>query len=247
MPLLLLLVLLLAGCAHAVPPRFDAPPRSLAVASDGPERSAIYLERVDEGIVVIDLGWWGADGALEDGLRRMGATPDDVVAVLLTHTHRDHIGAWRSVAHAPFYLASPGVDLLFGREEHLGWIPRWAAAIHEVDRPSPDDIEVRPFASDTVLTVGGDTVRAFLVPGHTAGSAAYLVHGSLFAGDAIARTWPSGLGTALRGYSDDVEQAWRSVASLRDRVAPYRVEWICTAHLDCAEATEELWTELLER
>lgn len=247
MRLLWLLLPLLAGCALHVPPQLQAPPQSLVVTSGGPNRSATFLARVDGGILVIDLGWWGAKGALRDGLRRLGATPDDVVAVLLTHSHRDHIGAWRAVRHAPFYLAAPEVDLLFGREEHGGWIPRWAARIKRRDLPTPGEIEVRAFSTDTVLVLGRDSVRVFLLPGHTAGSAAYLFRGTLFAGDAIAWTWLSGFRPARGGYSDDVQQARRSLESLRERVAPYRVEWICSAHLKCSAATDELWADLLGR
>jgi glyoxylase-like metal-dependent hydrolase (beta-lactamase superfamily II) len=202
---------------------------------------------VDAGILLIDLGWWGAERALDGGLKELGATREDVVAVLLTHSHRDHIGAWRSVRHAPFYLAGPEVDLLFGRKQHGGWIPRWAARIKKRNLPSPDEIEVRAFDSDTVLVFGSDSVHTFLLPGHTAGSAAYLFRGTLFAGDAIAWTRLSGFRVARGGYSDDVEQARRSLESLRDRIAPYRVEWICSAHLKCREVTEELWIDLLER
>jgi glyoxylase-like metal-dependent hydrolase (beta-lactamase superfamily II) len=240
-----ILPLLLGGCALHVPPPLNSPPQSFVVTSGGPNRSAIYLARVDDGIVVIDLGWWGAEGALRDGLRQLGATPDDVVAVLLTHSHRDHIGAWRHVRQAPFYLARPEVELLFGRADHGGWIPRWAAKIKQRDLPAPDEIEVRAFNSDTVLVFGRDTVHTFLLPGHTAGSAAYLIRGTLFAGDAISWTWLSGFRAARGGYSDDVKQARRSLESLRDRAAPYRVEWICSAHLKCSAVSAQLWADLL--
>lgn len=86
-----------------------------------------------------------------------------------------------------------------------------------------------------------------MLPGHTAGSAAYLFRGTLFAGDAIAWTWLSGFRPARGGYSDDTQQARRSLESLRERVAAYRVEWICSAHLKCSEATDELWADLLGR
>ncbi|MGH7448010.1 MAG: MBL fold metallo-hydrolase, partial [Longimicrobiales bacterium] len=115
-------LLLLGGCALRLPPGLESPPHSVVVSSGGPNASAIYAARVDGGVILIDLGWWGAGDALEKGLTQLGAAAPDAIAVFLTHSHRDHIGAWRSVRHAPFYVAEPEVDLLFGRRQHGGWI-----------------------------------------------------------------------------------------------------------------------------
>ena len=241
----LVLLLPMAACHPRVPPGVATPPASAVATSGGPNRSATYLARVDGGIILFDLGWWGAEDALDDALDELGATPDDVIAVFLTHAHRDHLAAWRSVARAPFHMAAPEVDLFFGEAAHGGWIPRWAEALNATERPAPEDVDVRPFTGDTALTFGGDTVRAFPVPGHTAGSAAYLFRGTLFAGDAIAWSRLGGVRPARAGYSDDTARARRSLASLRERLAPYRVEWLCSAHLKCAEATESTWEKLV--
>lgn len=243
----ILLFLALWGCALQQPPDVQSPPRSLVVSSGGPNRSAIFLSRVDAGIIVIDLGWWGAEAALEKGLGELGATPDDVIAVFLTHSHRDHLGAWRSVRHAPFHMATTEVALLFGTQEHRGWIPKWAGRIKERDLPGADDVVVRGFESDTAFVFGQDTVRAFLVPGHTAGSVAYLFRGRLFAGDAIARTWLSGFRPAIGAYSDSGAEARRSLESLRERLASSRVLSMCTAHLKCSSVNDDFWSELLGR
>lgn len=241
----LLLLLALSGCALHQPPDLHSPPGSVVVSSGGLNRSAIFLSRVDAGILVIDLGWWGAEEAIEDGLRQLDATADDVIAVFLTHSHRDHLGAWRSVRHAPFYVAAAEMGLLFGVEEHGGWIPRWAGKIKESDVPGPGDVAVRAFASDTSFVFGRDTLRAFHVPGHTAGTTAYLFRGRLFAGDAIARTWVSGFRPAIGAYSESVAEARRSLESLRERLEPYRVLSMCTAHLECSPVTDAFWSDVL--
>ncbi|MGH7447557.1 MAG: hypothetical protein ACRELT_08350, partial [Longimicrobiales bacterium] len=65
--------------------------------------------------------------------------------------------------------------------------------------------------------------------------------------DAIAKTWLSGFRPARGGYSDDTAEALRSLESLRERLAPYEVRWICSAHLKCSAVTDEFWADLLER
>jgi glyoxylase-like metal-dependent hydrolase (beta-lactamase superfamily II) len=245
--LLVTAVLTLGGCALRVPAALQSPPTSFVVTSGGPNNSATYLARLDSGIVLFDLGWWGAPGAIAHGLRQLGGTTDDVIAVFVTHSHRDHIGAWRSVREARFHMAEAEVDLFFGRQQHGGWIPRLADELIESDRPGPGEIAVRTFSSDTAFVFGSDTVHAFLVPGHTPGSAAYLFRGTLFAGDAIAWSWMSRFRVARGGYSEDTNLARQSLESLRQRLKTHRVEWVCTAHLKCGTVSEAFWTDLLEK
>ncbi|HEX6590065.1 MAG TPA: MBL fold metallo-hydrolase [Longimicrobiales bacterium] len=240
------LVLGTTSCAPNSAPETPLPPSSIVVGSGGWNRSASYLYRVDDGVIVIDLGWWGARSALERGLRALGATPDDVVAVFLTHTHRDHLGAWRLVRAAPFNLAADEAPLLLGEAHHGGLVPGWTDRILPTDLPGRDDVDVRSFGDDTAFVFGGDTLRAFLVPGHTRGSVAYLFRGRLHVGDAVAHTTLAGYRPALEVYSADMDDARRSVAWLRDRVEPYAVESVCTAHAKCSLATDAFWNDLLE-
>jgi glyoxylase-like metal-dependent hydrolase (beta-lactamase superfamily II) len=93
---------------------------------------------------------------------------------------------------------------------------------------------VRAFDRDTAVVIGADTVRLFLLPGHTAGSAAYLVRGILFVGDALSYAPLWGFKDAVGRFTYDAEANRESLSSLRERVAPYRVEWVCTAHAKCA-------------
>lgn len=204
-----------------------------------------YVRRVQEGVLIVDLGWLDADSILDEQLDAIDARDEPVVAVLLTHSHRDHIGGWRRVRDAPFYMGLPEVARFFGEEEHEGWVPRIADRVLGSAGPERGEVEVRPFASDTTLVFGVDTVHAFLVPGHTSGSAAYLIDGLLLTGDAIYRGYLGDFRPAMIGYSDDTNQARRSLADLFRRLDDYRVEEVCTAHGRCAPWTEDFRERVL--
>ncbi|TVR64706.1 MAG: MBL fold metallo-hydrolase [Gemmatimonadales bacterium] len=238
----------LVACATGLPPAVHAPPRSVAVTSAGPSQSMIHATRTGAGLLLVDLGWWGAEGSLEDELSALDAGLEDVDAVLVTHAHRDHIRAWPQVKHATFYMAEAELDHFHGVALPDAWIPRVADQMVPPERPAPDEVEVLTFSRDTTLVFGADTVRTFLVPGHTAGSTAYLVGDVLFVGDAVAHTLTGGPQPALALYSDDAALARESLHTLRARLRNLGLApaWICTAHARCEEGGDTFWDRVLE-
>jgi glyoxylase-like metal-dependent hydrolase (beta-lactamase superfamily II) len=227
---------LAAGCRRP-PAALVAPGRSAAALSGGPNASLTYAARTDAGPLVVDLGWWGHGRALRRALGALGATPDDVTAVFLTHAHRDHVAAWRSVRRATFYLAAPEYARLTGAERPRGWIPRAAERLKPTRLPRAGELAVVTFSRDTTFVLGADTLRAYLVPGHTPGSAAYLFRGTLFLGDAVTSTRAGGFAPARRGFSDDPRLAAASLARLWARLPPGAARYACTAHARCAPFT----------
>jgi glyoxylase-like metal-dependent hydrolase (beta-lactamase superfamily II) len=222
------------------------PGAAAAATTNGRNASLIYAARLGARVVVVDLGWSDAERALDSALAAVGAARRDVAAVLLTHSHRDHVGAWRAVAHAPFVVGAAEVPRLFGERAHGGWIPRAADRLRAPRLPARGRLRVVPVTADTVLTFGRDTVRAYPVPGHTAGSVAYLVRGTLFLGDAATSPWPRDgpLAPARRGFSDDPAQARRSLRRLRAALAGVPVARLCTAHARCTPADAAAWERL---
>jgi glyoxylase-like metal-dependent hydrolase (beta-lactamase superfamily II) len=234
----LLLPLLLVACALTVP--FTHGTDLLrsrgesVVTTTGMWASMIYLARTDSGVVVVDLGWTRAERALERGLARLGATPADVRLVFITHSHRDHVGAWRALRGATFVLAAAETAQFTGARPHRGAATRLVDRLLPPPLPRPGELQFRTFTRDTVFVVGRDTVRAYLVPGHTAGSAAYLIRGRLFMGDALNMRPFTGFRGARPVYSDDVQRSRASVAALWDRLPPETTRVVCTAHAKCA-------------
>jgi len=134
-----------------------------------------YLVRADRAAteaVVVDPGDDAAEIRLN--LARSGAT---CAAILLTHSHYDHIGA----------LA----DLAEGTEAPV-WLPEGELDVFR----RPDDffpgIRTRGYTGEATLLAGGETVEAAAisfqvrhVPGHSPGHLSYYADGCLFSGDVL--------------------------------------------------------------
>ena len=226
------LALLLSACTMNLQ-AVRKPPYSYAVATAPPWQSMVYAARTDSGVLVVDLGWYGAGRELRRALGRLGAKPEDVTDVFLTHSHRDHIGAWRTVSKARFHLAAGEADLFQGAAHHGDLPSRAGEAVLGNPAPWLGEVTVRPFTADTVFTFGGDTLRAFLLPGHTRGSAAYLFRRVLFMGDAFAWHLVGGIRGADEIFTENAEENRANVRALLGRVLPLGVDWACNAHAKC--------------
>lgn len=216
------------------------PPNAVAVTTSGSWASMIYLAKTDSGVIAIDLGWTGAAAALERGTRRLDAKPSDVRFAFITHAHRDHIGGWPSVRTARFVLGLPELPYFIGTAQYQGLVPSGAEWVSVTERPKSSDISVIGISQDTTFALGRDTLQAFLIPGHTPGSTAYLFRGILFAGDAMNYRPFTGFQGARPEMSDDPVQSRASMTALWQRVDTSRVTFICSAHAKCARNSDAL-------
>ncbi|MBB4639596.1 MBL fold metallo-hydrolase [Longimicrobium terrae] len=240
---LLALPLAAAGCTMHL--NAVEGPASIAIPTSYPWESTIYAVRTESGVLLVDLGWTGAARPLRRGLARIGARPEDVTDVFVTHSHRDHIGAWRAVQQARFHVGASERAMLESLKEHADLPSRAGDLVLGNPAPWPGEVNVHSFSADTVMVIGGDTVRAFLNPGHTAGSASYLIRGVLYVGDAVYRSYVTGYRPASHIFTADHAQSRASLVSLFDRVRPYSPAWVCTAHGKCARPDERFIRKVL--
>lgn len=216
------------------------PPHAVAVTTSGAWASMIYMARTDSGLIAIDLGWTGAEAALERGTRRLNGKPADVRFAFITHAHRDHIGGWPSVRDARFVLGLAELPYFIGSAQYLGLVPSSAERLSVTERPKNGDVSVIGVSRDTVFALGSDTLWAYPIPGHTPGSMAYLFRGILFGGDAVNYRPFSGFQGARPEMSDDPAQSRASLTALLQRIDSARVKYICSAHAKCGRNSERM-------
>jgi glyoxylase-like metal-dependent hydrolase (beta-lactamase superfamily II) len=157
-----------------------------------PEDAAIYLVNYGGHAALVDAGCGYGHERLLRNIRECGVSPEQIEYLLITHCHFDHTG---------------GVSLL---KEQL----RCTIVAHELEADYLEQgdnavtaaswygASIRPFTVDRRLSraqeeilLGGSSIKAIHIPGHSPGSVAYLAESEglrvLFAQDVHGPLAPS--------------------------------------------------------
>jgi glyoxylase-like metal-dependent hydrolase (beta-lactamase superfamily II) len=200
-------------------------------------RTNLYLVVEGDEVCVVDSGYPGDRQLVVTAIERIGRSPGDVAAVLLTHAHADHIGSaeWLRATHGARVLTHEA-EVAHARGEHEQrirtldmviriWRPDMFSFTRNVLRSkalSAEHVqEVIGFGEDgQPLDVPGGAIGVF-TPGHTSGHCSYHLpdRGVLISGDALVTedslTRVEGPRILNRLFNHDHRQAAGSLARLR--------------------------------
>ncbi|WP_427004599.1 MBL fold metallo-hydrolase [Pseudarthrobacter sp. H2] len=196
---------------------------------------SFFIDAPEPAIVDTGIASSPAEGMVP-ALEKLGRRIEDVRWILLTHGHIDHLGGahalWELTGRrAKVVIHEADAPLLRSRRAHVDQY----VDVRQQYLNNPDGVQEQLKAANhvisgemepTMLVMGGETlslggdvsVSVHHIPGHTAGSVAYVVDGqqSVFVGDAVQI---HGAANGFPGYEDPA--AYRSsLQYLRDEVRP---------------------------
>lgn len=178
--------------------------------------SAYVLPLDDKEVVLVDCGNDLEAKAIKAELARRGLGFAAVKAIFLTHGHPDHIGGCKQFPQATVYVGEGDRGLAEATEAGKGFIPSLAGPQKQLALAG-----VKAVKDGDELDVGPLHVKVFILPGHTAGSAAFLVNGALFIGDSLSIEEKAGRVRAAPGvFSDDPALNVSELKRLGKRLAP---------------------------
>jgi glyoxylase-like metal-dependent hydrolase (beta-lactamase superfamily II) len=192
-----------------------------------------YLVADDDGVVLVDAGAPRHRPQLDDGLKQLGRSIDDVRAVILTHADADHKGfaeKLRTENGVPVYVHSADRELATsGKKDREGSIvpylrngAAWKLFGVLAAGGVPKNVnEVRTFEGGDVLDVPGHP-RVIHAPGHTHGCVAFHFkdRGVLFVGDVLygfgVLTGRQGPQIGPRAFNASSDQALESLGAIEN-------------------------------
>ncbi|MFZ9887732.1 MAG: MBL fold metallo-hydrolase [Myxococcota bacterium] len=201
--------------------------------------NAFIIDLGDGTAALIDSGVEPEAGPLLGALETLGLAVADIAAVFFTHGHEDHVAGALAFPDARRFALGAESELIAGRQNPERPFPSFGD-------PEETGVEVTDVLEDgAVVPLGNTSVEVFAVPGHTEGSAAYLVHGVLFLGDTASRKDESTMEGATWIFSRDPDESAASLASLAARLEP-RATDVTTLAFGHSPALEEGLTPLLD-
>ena len=162
----------------------------------------VFIMQDSAQYIVIDCA--NSPATVAEQMEKLGINPGDVVAVFLTHTDGDHVGALSLFDKAKLYMSKEEEQMIDGRKSKFLW---FGNSIPRTDYILLGDREV--------VQIGNLKFEAILVPGHTSGMTAYLVNDKyLFTGD-IASLKAGKIAPIPAFFDMDTEQAIKSHEIIR--------------------------------
>ena len=153
---------------------------------------------------------------VSEQMKRLSINPNEVIAVFLTHTDGDHVGALRLFDKAQVYMSRQEEQMINGKKSKFLWFG------NSISRTNYTLLEDRE-----TVQIGNLKIESFLAPGHTSGMTAYLVNDKyLFTGDILSLK-DSKIAPIPAFFNMDNAQAIKSMDIIRHIPA---AEYIFTAH-----------------
>lgn len=148
-----------------------------------------------------------------------------VKAVVLTHGHSDHTNGCAAFPGVEFVSLETEKPVIEGAEAAKGPLTKFAK-----NDPTKSPRVTKVVRDGETVTFGDAVVQVFSMPGHTAGSAAYLVKGVLFVGDAASGEAGGTVRIAPWAFNDDPVQARQSIDAIRERVKALPIRTVAFSH-----------------
>lgn len=134
----------------------------------------MYLIKSNDNFIAIDAG--NNLNNIKKELIKLNVSPEKVVAIFLTHTDYDHIGALKLFKNAKVYISSEEEQMINGKTARTAMFIK-----NKLNTP------YQIIKDNETIDITNIKVKGILNPGHTPGSMSYVINGKyIFGGDTLS-------------------------------------------------------------
>jgi glyoxylase-like metal-dependent hydrolase (beta-lactamase superfamily II) len=182
-----------------------------------------YIFDTGKNLIAFDTGLNLRNAAR--GMKKLGLSPDKVTHVFLTHSDFDHTGGLRLFKNAASYISKLEVPMITGIKPRLGGLI-YNRRIKNVT----------PLEDRRTIRVDTTYVQIIDTPGHTLGSACYLVNNQiLVTGDLLRIKLNKEIVPFLVFQNMNHAEDTRSLEKLQKEGFIDKAEWVLSAHTGVKE------------
>ncbi len=174
-----------------------------------------YAYKNDGGIALFDAGL--NPGMARRGLKRLGLSPNEVTRVFLTHTDYDHTGGLDAFPNAEVFISDAEEQMINGETARRGFMR------NSLKRP------YKAIKNGETIQHGHASIKLILTPGHTPGSASYLIiDGRVLVTGDLLRVTRGNIKPFLRLMNMDHKRDVKTIEAMREELE--QAECILTGH-----------------
>lgn len=188
----------------------------------------VYVIREGKKSILIDCG--NDPETVKNGLETLKINPDDVVAILLTHSDDDHVKALKLFNNAEVFLSHKEEQMINGQTS------RFLFFGNSIDNKKYNLVE-----DNQIFTIAATRIEGILTSGHTPGSMCYLINDKyLFTGDALSLK-NGKIDEFNNFFNMESETALKSIEKIKNLK---NIDYIFTAHYGFSDNFQQAISEI---
>ncbi len=171
-----------------------------------------FIEKGDGKVVLIDAGVDPEAKAIKAFLAKKNYSPKDVETIFITHGHGDHIAGVKAFSEAEIKSLEADRGLAEGTDAGN-------SLMGKLFGKNKKPIKVTStFKDEEIFKFGKVTLQAFSVPGHTKGSAVFLVNDTLIFGDTANHKTPDLIKDTPWIFSENTKESHAALIQLEHKL-----------------------------